>query len=96
MLKDKFPTPTVPLKTVSQNRQIFLPDPVVLCKDSVMEVTADGRPLTSKSRCWQQIDPYVIVVEKMTLEMFFPDSLGFQYSSFIHHRFYVTTVMDRI
>jgi hypothetical protein len=27
-LKDKFPTPTVPLTTVLQNRQIFLPDPV--------------------------------------------------------------------
>jgi hypothetical protein len=28
-LKDKFPTPTVPLTTVLQNRQVFLPDPVV-------------------------------------------------------------------
>jgi len=27
-LKDKFPTPTVPLTTVLQNRQAFLPDPV--------------------------------------------------------------------
>jgi hypothetical protein len=27
-LKDKFSTPTVPLKTVLQNRQVFLPDPV--------------------------------------------------------------------
>jgi len=27
-LKDNFPTPTVPLTTVLQNRQIFLPDPV--------------------------------------------------------------------
>ena len=27
-LKDKFPTPTVPLRTVLQNRQVFLPDPV--------------------------------------------------------------------
>jgi len=27
-LKDKFPMPTVPLKTVLQNRQVFLPDPV--------------------------------------------------------------------
>jgi hypothetical protein len=27
-LKDKFPTPTVPLSTVLQNRQVFLPDPV--------------------------------------------------------------------
>jgi hypothetical protein len=27
-LKDKFPTPTVPLTTVLQNRQVFLPDPV--------------------------------------------------------------------
>ena len=27
-LKDKFPTPTVPLATVLQNRQVFLPDPV--------------------------------------------------------------------
>jgi hypothetical protein len=29
-LKDKFPTPTVPLKTVLQNRQVFLPDTVRL------------------------------------------------------------------
>ena len=27
-LKDKFPTPTVPLTVVLQNRQVFLPDPV--------------------------------------------------------------------
>jgi hypothetical protein len=27
-LKDKFPTPTVPLAAVVQNRQVFLPDPV--------------------------------------------------------------------
>ena len=27
-LKDKFPTPTVPLTTILQNRQVFLPDPV--------------------------------------------------------------------
>jgi len=27
-LKDKFPTPKVPLTTVLQNRQVFLPDPV--------------------------------------------------------------------
>ena len=27
-LKDKFPTPTVPLTTVLQNRQVFLPDPI--------------------------------------------------------------------
>jgi len=27
-LKDKFPTPTVPLTAVLQNRQVFLPDPV--------------------------------------------------------------------
>jgi hypothetical protein len=27
-LKDKLPTPTVPLKTVLQNRSVFLPDPV--------------------------------------------------------------------
>ena len=29
-LKDKFPTPTVPLTTVLQNHQVFLPDPVLL------------------------------------------------------------------
>jgi len=29
-LKEKFPTPTVPLKIVLQNRQVFLPDPVYL------------------------------------------------------------------
>jgi len=28
-LKNKFPMPTVPLTTVLQNRQVFLPDPVV-------------------------------------------------------------------
>jgi len=28
-LKDKFPMPTIPLKTVLQNRQVFLLDPVV-------------------------------------------------------------------
>jgi len=28
-LKEKFPTPKVPLKTVLQNRQVFLPDPVI-------------------------------------------------------------------
>ena len=33
-LKDKFPTPTVPLKTVLQNRQVFLPDPVYQFNDS--------------------------------------------------------------
>jgi hypothetical protein len=27
-LKDKFPTPTVPLTAVLPNRQVFLPDPV--------------------------------------------------------------------
>jgi hypothetical protein len=27
-LKNKFPTPTVPVTTVLQNRQVFLPDPV--------------------------------------------------------------------
>jgi hypothetical protein len=27
-LKDTFPTPTFPLTTVLQNRQVFLPDPV--------------------------------------------------------------------
>jgi galactose mutarotase-like enzyme len=29
-LKDKFPTPTVPLTAVLPNRQVFLPDPVQL------------------------------------------------------------------
>jgi hypothetical protein len=29
-LKDKFPTPTVSLTTVLQNRQVFLPDPVFM------------------------------------------------------------------
>jgi hypothetical protein len=28
MLKDKFPTPAVPLTAVLPNRQVFLPDPV--------------------------------------------------------------------
>jgi hypothetical protein len=27
-LKDKFPMPAVPLTTVLQNRQVFLPDPI--------------------------------------------------------------------
>jgi hypothetical protein len=31
-LKDKFPIPTVLLKTVLQNRQVFLPDPVFVTK----------------------------------------------------------------
>jgi hypothetical protein len=30
VLKDKFPRPAVPLTTVLQNRQVFLPDPVLL------------------------------------------------------------------
>jgi hypothetical protein len=30
-LKGKFHTPTVPLTTVLQNRQVFLPDPVYDC-----------------------------------------------------------------
>jgi len=30
-LKDKFPTPTIPLTTVLPNRQVFLPDPVYSC-----------------------------------------------------------------
>jgi hypothetical protein len=29
-LKDKFPTPTVPLTAMLPNRQVFLPDPVLL------------------------------------------------------------------
>jgi hypothetical protein len=29
-LKDKFPTPTVPVTTVLQNRRVFLPDPVYI------------------------------------------------------------------
>jgi hypothetical protein len=29
-LKDKFPTPTVPLKTVLQNRQVFLAGPCII------------------------------------------------------------------
>jgi len=32
-LKDKFPTPTVPLTTVLQNRQIFMPDPIYTAFD---------------------------------------------------------------
>jgi len=32
-LQDKFPTPKVPLKTVLQNRQVFLPEPVWWCTD---------------------------------------------------------------
>ena len=65
-------------------------------KGSVMAAAADRRLLTSKARCRTQTDPYVNVVKKMALEMFFPDSFGFQYSSFIHHRSYITTVTDRI
>jgi hypothetical protein len=34
-LKDKFPAPTVPLTTVSQNRQVFLPDLVLIFKANV-------------------------------------------------------------
>jgi hypothetical protein len=29
-LKEKFPTPTVPLTAVLQNRQVFLPDPILV------------------------------------------------------------------
>jgi len=29
-LKDKFPTPTVPLTAVLPNRQVFLPDPIYI------------------------------------------------------------------
>jgi hypothetical protein len=29
-IKDKFSTPTVPLTTVLQNRQVFLPDPILM------------------------------------------------------------------
>jgi hypothetical protein len=29
VLKDKFLTPTVPLTAVLQNRQVFLPDPIL-------------------------------------------------------------------
>jgi hypothetical protein len=67
-----------------------------LCKGSVIAAAADRRPLISKSRWRPQTDPYVTVVENISLEMFFPDNLGFQYSSFIHHRRYITTVTDRI
>jgi hypothetical protein len=67
-----------------------------LCKGSVMAAAADRRPLTSKARFRPQTDPYVTVVEKITLEMFFPVSFGFQYSSLIHHRHYITTFTDRI
>jgi hypothetical protein len=38
-LKDKFPTPTVPLTTVLQNRQAFLPDPVYLHEHKSYVVT---------------------------------------------------------
>jgi hypothetical protein len=35
-LKDKFPTPTVPLITVLPNRQVFLPDPVYTKKKRIV------------------------------------------------------------
>jgi len=41
-LKDKFPTPTAPLTTVLQNRQVFLPDPVQGSRDKT-QLTADFR-----------------------------------------------------
>ena len=34
VLKEKFPTPTVPLTNVLQNRQVFLPDPVYIYSNS--------------------------------------------------------------
>ena len=61
-----------------------------------MAAAADRRPLTTKARCRPQTDPCVIAVEKMALKMFFADSFGFQYSSFIHHRRYITAATDRI
>jgi hypothetical protein len=42
-LKDKFPTPAVPLTTVLQNRQVFLPDPVdacVACKRTTLPLSS--------------------------------------------------------
>ena len=39
-LKEKFPTPTVPLTAVLQNRQVYLPDPVLNRKASKIEILA--------------------------------------------------------
>jgi hypothetical protein len=47
-LKDKFPTPTVPLTTVLPNRQVFLPNPIILfwiLFEWSNEVALDGRDL---------------------------------------------------
>jgi len=41
-LKDKFLTPTVPLTTVLQNRQVFLPDPVVSSIDKYVEFQSNA------------------------------------------------------
>jgi hypothetical protein len=37
-LKEKFPTPTVPLTTVLQNRQVLLPDPILFAHLCVLDV----------------------------------------------------------
>jgi hypothetical protein len=36
-LKDKFPTPTVPLIAVLPNRQVFLPDPVYYFRNNLLK-----------------------------------------------------------
>jgi glycerol-3-phosphate O-acyltransferase len=58
-LKDKFPTPTIPLTAVLPNRQVFLPDPVEYLQslrqsqDSTaavhLEVNESGRELRSSA-----------------------------------------------
>ena len=46
VLKDKFPMPVVPLKTVLQNCQVFLPNPV--CEIQVWLKSAETKTLTWK------------------------------------------------
>jgi hypothetical protein len=46
-LKDKFPMPTVPLTTILQSRQVFLPDPVFLTGMHQSLVTAKAFSCTN-------------------------------------------------
>jgi hypothetical protein len=51
-LKDKFPTPMVPLTSLLQNRQVFLPDPV-LFRTRLISDHETRRSLTSRRTAWQ-------------------------------------------
>ena len=44
VLKDKFPTPTVPITTVLQNRQVFRPDPKYMKSSYLSDLIDQGWP----------------------------------------------------